>query len=497
MSSPGPQRGAPRGAVGDGRRRCAGCGTVLAADNTARLCSRCYREQRDQLRTPPAELRNEFFETDEFRAAFASQHIGKVFKAYRNHPRHLQMFGKALNQELLGRWLGLKQGAVSKLENAKVGEQHIGTLQNYAKILHLPQHLLWFDLPGQSRLSPPLGSRAPGSNLIVPASRDDILVAATGMDTLELLQRIRASAINSSAVDALNITVEQLCCEYPHADARELITVGKSWLGKVTELLENHLTLVQHRDILNNAGMLALLVGCLEYDVGNARSAEATRRMAMELGKESGDPGIVGWAHEMLTWFHLTAGNHRAVIPAAEAGIQAAPSHSVAVQLHGQQAKAYARMGMPEKVHEALENGRALLDKLPYPDRPEHHFVVDPDKWDFYAMDAYRIVGHDQLAWRNAEEVIRRSVNPEGVVVSPMRRAEAELTLAVVAARQNDIDEATSLGIQALQGDRKSRPSLLMVAGELEHELQTYGSNTGADFRELLNDLKRAAHPTE
>ncbi|MPZ82276.1 MAG: hypothetical protein GEV28_18510 [Actinophytocola sp.] len=464
---------------------------MLAADNTARLCSRCHREKRDELRTPPAQLRNEFFETGEFRAAFESQHIGKIFRAYRNHPRHLQLFGKALNQELLGRWLGLTQAQVSKIEHGQP-EQNLKTLRNYARILHLPQHLLWFDLAGQSRLSPPQYSRANGNNLIVPASRDDILVAATGMDTLELLQRVRTSAIDSSAVDALNITVEQLCCDYSYTDARELMAVGKSWLGKVTELLGNHLTLAQHRDILDNAGMLALLVGCLEYDVGNARSAEATRRMAMELGKESGDPGIVGWAHEMLAWFHLTAGSHRAVIPAAEAGIQAAPSRSVAVQLYAQQAKAYSRMGMPEKVHEALENGRALLDKLPYPERPENHFVVDPDKWDFYAMDAYRIVGHDQLAKRNAEEVIRRSVNPEGVVVSPMRKAEAQLTLAVIAARQGDVDEAALLGMGALQGGRQSRPSLLMVAGELEHELHTYGSGTGADFCELLNDLKRA-----
>ncbi|TCO64998.1 hypothetical protein EV192_101782 [Actinocrispum wychmicini] len=193
----------------------------------------------------------------------------------------------------------------------------------------------------------------------------------------------------------------------------------------------------------------------------------------------------------MLAWFHLTAGNFRAVIPAAEAGIREAPSHSVAVQLYGQQAKAYARMQMPEKVHEALEQGRALLDRLPYPDRPENHFVVDPDKWDFYAMDTYRIVGEDQLARRNAEEVIRRSVSPEGTLISPMRNAEAQLTLGVIAARQGDVEEAATLGIRALQYGRQSRPSLLLVAAELEHELATYGASAGVDFRELFNELKR------
>jgi hypothetical protein len=147
MSAPGPRRG------GGGGRRCPDCGTVLAADNTARLCSRCHRDQHDQLDTPP-QLSSESFETGEFRAVFESHHIGKVFKAYRNHPYFLQLLGKALSQETLGRWLGLSQGAVSKLETLKP-EQNIGALQHFAITLHLPYYMLWFDLPGQSRLKLP------------------------------------------------------------------------------------------------------------------------------------------------------------------------------------------------------------------------------------------------------------------------------------------------------------------------------------------------------
>lgn len=489
MSSLG-QRGGSESVGPGGGRRCQGCGSQLATDNSALLCGRCHREQRDQLRTPPTQLRNEFFETDEFRAAFESQHIGKVFKAYRNHPRHLQLFGKALNQELLGRWLGLTQAQISKLENGKP-EQNLDTLRNYARALHLPQHMLWFDFAGQSRLRVP-GSHplsGTGNSVAVVQSRDEILIANTGMDTLELIQRIRSSSINPATLDALKITVEQLCCDYAHSDAHELMSTGRDWLSKVTDLLDNRLTLSQHRDILNNAGMLALLVGCLEYDVGDARSAEATRRMALELGRDSGEPEIVGWGYEMLAWFHLTAGNYRAAISAAETGVVFAPSQSVAVQLYGQQAKAYARMGMPKEVHGALESGRALLDKIPYPERPENHFVVDPDKWDFYAMDTYRIVGEDHLAKRNAEEVIRRSVTPEGVIISPMRSQEAQLTLAVIAARKGDTEAANTLGVEALQSGRQSLPSLVMVGSELAHELEVYGPSVGAEFRALLREI--------
>ena len=52
-----------------------------------------------------------------------------------------------------------------------------------------------------------------------------------------------------------------------------------------------------------------------------------------------------------------------------------------------------------------------------------------------------------------------------------MRIAEARLTLAVVAARRGNLEQATTLGLAALRGPRKSLPSLLMVAGELDIEL--------------------------
>ncbi|MGW6276598.1 hypothetical protein [Kribbella sp. NPDC055071] len=62
---------------------------------------------------------------------------------------------------------------------------------------------------------------------------------------------------------------------------------------------------------------------------------------------------------------------------------------SVHVQLIGQEAKARAAMGADD-LPRLLESGRSFLDSLPYPDRPENHFKIDPKKLDFYEMDTYR-----------------------------------------------------------------------------------------------------------
>lgn len=138
----------------------------------------------------------------------------------------------------------------------------------------------------------------------------------------------------------------------------------------------------------------------------------------------------------MRAWFALTNGRYREVVEAAQAGQDAAQDRSVSVQLLAQEAKAWARMGNQRNTVRALEKGRVLLSSLPYPDRPDNHFVVDPEKFDFYAMDCHRLIGDDALAEMYAREIIERSVAPDGWVLSPMRRAESILTLGVVEARR-------------------------------------------------------------
>lgn len=296
---------------------------------------------------------------------------------------------------------------------------------------------------------------------------DDDLLRDTGMETLEIVSRLRASDVSPTTLEALQLTADRLCSEYPFMEPSQLLVEGRAWLRRITGLLDRRLTLAQHREVLSLAGWVALLVGCVEYDLGQRGPAEATRRAAMTLGDEAGNTDVVGWAHEMRAWYALTQGDYRSVVAAAKAGEQVAGGQSVAVQLAGQQAKAWARMNDRRQVELALDKGRDLLDKLPYPENLNHHFVVDPAKFDFYAMDGYRIVGEDKRAEVYAREVIRSSTEPDGTESKPMRAAEARLTLGVLAARAGDLERAISFGERALSGDRKSLPSLIMVSSEL------------------------------
>lgn len=168
----------------------------------------------------------------------------------------------------------------------------------------------------------------------------------------------------------------------------------------------------------------------------------------------------------------LTTGDYHGVIAAARNGLESAPNHAVAVQLAAQEAKAWARIGDKRQTEVSLDRGRRLLDSLPYPENLDHHFVVDPTKFDFYAMDCYRLLGEDPLAQTLADAVVQASTDFDGTERAPMRVAEARITLGVLAARDGDLEHAVQLGGQALSGDRKLLPSLVMVSRDLTKVLK-------------------------
>jgi hypothetical protein len=59
-------------------------------------------------------------------------------------------------------------------------------------------------------------------------------------------------------------------------------------------------------------------------------------------------------------------------------------------------------------------------------------------------MDCYRILADNKMAENLAEEVIQAGTDFDGKERSPMRLAEARITLGVVRAREGNLEEALS-----------------------------------------------------
>lgn len=331
-------------------RRCARCETVLAADNTARLCGKCHRELSDQFRVPPAQLRNEFFETDEFRAAFDSQHIGMVCKAYRNHPRHLKLFGKALSQEILGRWLGLNQAQVSKLENGKP-EQNLETLRNYAKILCLPQELLWFAFPGQSRWR---------SALPIVATETGFSISAQEAD--ELAVAVLESSTSDDAINRLAYATVSLAESHTQAPAQHVLTQVFHLHEQAQILLEGKQRLSQKREIYRIESDLMAHACLLLDDLKQNGIAQRYGAAALSFAEESGAGQAIArtalakalrWAERLIESADM-----------ARSGYECSPATPIRIQLASQEANAAALMGNIPRAREALSRAETAAEEV-------------------------------------------------------------------------------------------------------------------------------------
>jgi hypothetical protein len=121
--------------------------------------------------------------------------------------------------------------------------------------------------------------------------------------------------------------------------------------------------------------------------------------------------------------------------------------------------------------------------------------VVDPTKFDFYAMDCYRHLGDDRIAESLATEVIEAATDFDGIERAPMRIAEARITLGVVAARQGELELAIQHGQRALSNERKSLPSLIMVSRDLTRVLKDRYPNEPVtkSYLDELSTISRSA----
>lgn len=295
-----------------------------------------------------------------------------------------------------------------------------------------------------------------------------------GFDAFELVARLTRSDASDATLSLLARRVDRLCRDYPVRRADDLLTEARRWLDRTLAMTDRRLSLAQHRETLVQAGWLSALLSCLTYDTGDVVGAETWREAAEQLGNETGHAELIGWAYEIAAWMALTSGRPSDAAEYAATGEETDGTSCVSVQLAAQSARALALMGDRAGAEAAMARGGARLARLPAPVDPDHHFVIDPAKADFYAVDVYRMLDMREAAAEYAHRVIDYCERPDGSIRAPMRRSEAMMSLGTLAARNGELDEAVAHGLSALGDPRKCLPSLLTVARDLDIELREY-----------------------
>ncbi|MGW5050168.1 helix-turn-helix transcriptional regulator [Actinokineospora sp. NPDC004072] len=378
-----------------GRRRCARCSASLADDNTASMCGRCHRELSDQMSSPPANLDREFFETDEFTAAFDSRHIGRVLKAYRHHPRHLRIFGKALSQALLGRWLGgLTQAQVSRLENGEP-EQNLRTLIRYARIMHLPADKLWFDLPGSRRVI-----------RVADAIEDAVMEAAN--ESARLLSWAESDAVGDLTIEEVSDEIRWISNNYLIAPTGPLFNRIRLLRDRLFQMIEGCRKPSRLVELYTAAGWSLSLLGWMSTDMGASQAAKSHFRTAWACAENAEADELKAWVRACQHTASFWSGDFAQAKRAAEDGLKYATTGSAKLFLSSALALDIARLGdhgsWSPALQEAKRNADALIlgnDSLGGP------FTCSVARATSFWSDTYLAIGDSKSALALSAEAVR------------------------------------------------------------------------------------------
>ncbi|RSM93772.1 XRE family transcriptional regulator [Nonomuraea sp. WAC 01424] len=308
-------------------------------------------------------------------------------------------------------------------------------------------------------------------------------------DVLQLGQLLESSDVGPGTLEDLEVMVYRLCCAYPTMPPAALRQQATSMIRTAAALRDGRITLAQHREIVVQAGWLSALLACVAFDVDDVLAAEGARRLCARLGREAGHGELIAWSYEIAAWIALVQGRYSDVVTACEVGLRHARASHAAAQLHLQAARGHARMGDAPATVVQLAEAQAIIDHLPRPSAPEHHFMIDPTKVQFYGTFIHtwlRQPPHNALAEEHAAEVVRQCTS-NGAVRWPTRLGITRVLQGVLAGRRGELEEAVAHGRAGLAVGR-SPAGLMDRAAELAAELaQLYpGERAVREFAEAI-----------
>lgn len=409
-------------------RRYCSCGTRLASDHREVRCAKCLRHEQVRDAAPP-DLPLAFWQTDQLRDAFGSQHIGLVSVAYRLHPFHR----RPISQERLGLWLGLTQAQISRIESGPP-IRDLDRLGHWAVTLGLPQYLLWFDLPGRHRTNAPRLPIPSVEASRVPASAWSPPAAAPHAELRLHVDTIRAAARAFRAAD------RQL-------GSGSLYPVVTRYLQ--TDVFPRLVGHGQHEPAaFAAAASLTDMAGWLAYDDDRHERARQHFAQAFGLATAAGDPALS--AQTLVSQSHLALEHERPseAVRLAEAGLALVPDGPdcapLRCRLHTMSARGSALLGDDVSCRAALDAAESELHEAHH---DEHEWLSPFDAAALAAETAVcrRDLGHLQAAARQANIVLSLR-GPDRV----RSRSFAQLTLATVHIRQGDFDAAATVGTNVL-----------------------------------------------
>jgi transcriptional regulator with XRE-family HTH domain len=450
-----------------GARFCS-CGTRLASDNRTGRCSACRKKDRERLEHPPT-VPAGFWDHADMGTALLSRHFGRVLRAYRCHPFHGI---RPLAQDVVARWLGITQSQLSRTENGSP-IRDLDRLIAWARLLDIPEHLLWFRLPADDPSKAQLrrSRRSAGALQALPAVAVPHLpreLAPVGVDDLAAMQSLRTAD-------------RQIGGGYLYATVASYLqhTIAPRLFGGSGDSDE-------HGVFVAAAG-LTEMAGWMAHDAGRDALAEHHFQRALGMAQVGQDHQLGAAIYCSLS--HLAHHNRQPEKAIGYAGqgharLQAGRPHpGIEARLLAMQARGHAALRDQDRCAQQLRQAEQAL-------KGQHHDLPSPWVSTFdeaslatEAARCFQQLGQLGTARRQAEQVVE--LRPRDRARS---RAFAHLMLISILIAQGKPDEACGVAYDVLDATR-ALGSYLVVQQleELDRLLAPYRRDR--DIAEFLSHL--------
>lgn len=416
-------------------RRYCGCGTRLARDNRETQCGRCQRKARELTSGAPDVPSGFWLASDQLRDALASWHMGRVIAAYRTHPHH----APPLSQEVVAGWVGLTQTQLSRIE-AGPPITDLTKLIRWAKVLRIPEALLWFKLPGaRTEVPEDIGSdRSPALTLAY----------------LEQLRRRATTTLTTQAMTGASLDDwEQTVIAYGRAtryqSAGVLLADLAADFAELQEALARRQPAVATLRLTRLTARMAGLISLTLIKLGEAGPARAWGRTARLAAFEAGDPATSAWvrAQDAYTFFYSGL-TREALAEAAEAQALAGNTPCVgAVLAAALEARAHGVLGHTQDANAALDQAEVLLAALTPDDITASAFGYNEAQLRFHQGNALTHLGDTARA---------QEAHARALALYPasdyLDRALIQLDQAACLARDGNLDAGVTHAARTLEG---------------------------------------------
>lgn len=481
--------------TGSTRRMCQ-CGARLASDNSEGRCGPCQRRATDQESKPPTPPAG-FWDAPEIRDALEQRHFGQLMMAYRRTQTPI------ITQAEVGRWLGLTQSQVSRVERSQHPPHDLDKLEQWAAALGIPEDRLWF------AVNPPRGSTNK---------------ATVGTRTSEEESVRRRQFVRSVGAGALQIGSTLLDHRTPHAghtetgsrppdvEIREMARrfrdldnrygggrsrgVVTAYLSSIVEpqLKEPPRRERDRASLFTAVAEMQQLAAWMFYDIGHPTQGRHHLREALRLCQDAGDDALVGEMFAGMSHHAAFRGSSESAVDLAIAAQQAAHRsgvHALQAEAAVMEAHGLAQQGERSASLRALRDAEHAFSAANGQGRPEWLGYFDHAYLAAKFAHSFRDLG----MFPDAERFARRSLEmSDGYERGRMFNTAL---LASTIAEQGRVEEACETANQALQISTALRSSRAPVyLGDIARRLKPYyGHHSVRSLYERMAATGLAATP--